>query len=423
MARRQRFGDPGAALEGVLTDAVASASDAAGEAALASKDAVSGRGGIRSVFTASRKAVAGAKPGDMSRNVFDAAFDAAERTLDESVVPSAYERMHEIILSLPDRVVWMAARQAAGDVLYAMPAGERRAAGDHLLDMMREAASDASGARLEKEDGERAVRAASKAARDLADDSCDEVSEVNSTGVSAHAATVAVFEVGIRGTPPDTMADALEETCRDLPESARRHDDMTAAMVVALSTVVAVEAAGQTRYQTAVRVAEKVCRKEAAERILETISEKTFVIIYGALAACAHSVSNGRVFESGYEAALAAACGVDPPEPQDAAPELSPQDVDKILRTIVPDIMGQMPKSVLQEIYQKMPADVLLSGFEEDDEQKTFDEAVSIDYKGAAADPEMADIISLYEMAYGAGCEGAAAVAKSRGVSRQTRLT
>lgn len=425
MTRRQRRSGSGymrAALESLLTDAVTSASDAAAEAWLASDGVVSGRGGIRTVFAASLKAVAGAKPGDMSRDVFDTALAAAEKALDESLIPSAYERMRKIIISIPDRLVWMAARQAAVDVFHGLPAGARTAGGDSLLSMMKGASADASRARLGTEDGKRAVRAASEAAGDLADIAHNAASEMVLAGIPVHAATVAVFEVGIRGTAPGTLADAVAETCRDLPESARRHDDMTVALVVALSTIVAIAAADQQKYQTAVGAAEQTCRNEAADRTRETIYGKTFETIYGALAACAYAVSNGRMFEAEYEDALAVACGVDTRESRvDMPAGLSPADMDEMFRTLVPDIMGQMPKSALQQVYQKMPADILLSGFEEDDEHRLLGEAMSVDYKEAAADPDMADMLSLYKTAYGAGCEGAGAVAKSRGVQRLPR--
>lgn len=424
MARQRRgSGSSRAALESTLTDAVASATEVAAEAELASDGVVSGRGGLRGVFAASMKAVADTEPGDMNRNAFDAALEAAGTALDDSVIPSAYERMSKIIVSLPDRVIRLAARQAAGDAFYLMPAGARKA-GDGLLSMMSDAAADASKTHLGKADGKRAVRDAGKASEDLADFVYGMVSDAVSTGVSVHAATVAMFEVGIRGTAPGALADAVEETCRDLPESARRHDDILVSMVVALSSVVSVEAAGRRGYQTAVRAAERTCRNAAADRILETVCGKTFETVYGALAACAYSVSNGRTFESGYEDALATVCGVDPGENlADMPVGLSPEDMDKLLRTVAPNIMGQIPKSVLQQVYQNMSADMLLPGFEPGEEQRLLAEAMAVDYKEAAADPALADIISLYKMAYDAGCEGAGVVAKSLDASRPKRLS
>lgn len=424
MARQRKgSGSSRAALESALTDAVASATEVTAEAELVSDNVVSGRGGLQGVFAASMKAVADTEPGDMNRNAFDAALEAARTALDDSVIPSAYERMSKIIASLPDRVIRLAARQAAGDAFYLMPAGARKAGGDGLLSMMRDAAADASKTRLGKADGKRAVRDAGKASEDLADFVYGMVSDTVSTGVSVHAATVAMFEVGIRGTAPGALADAVEETCRDLPESARRHDDILVSMVVALSSVVSVEAAGRRGYQTAVRAAERTCRNAAADRILETVCGKTFETVYGALAACAYSVSNGRTFESGYGDALATVCGVDPGENlADMPVGLSPEDMDKLLRTVAPNIMGQIPKSVLQQVYQNMSADMLLPGFEPGEEQKLLTEAMAVDYKEAAADPALADIISLYKMAYDAGCEGAGVVAKSLDASRPKRV-
>ena len=422
-SQRRDSGSSRAALESLLTDMVGSSNDAAVEAELASDGIVSGRGGLQDVFAASLKAVADTEPGDMSRNAFDAALEAAEDALDESVIPSAYEQMSKIIASMPDLVIRIAAKQAAGDVFYGMTPRARKAAGDGILSMMGEAADDASKARLGQADGKRVVRDAGKAGGELADFVREMVSDAVSTGVSVHAATVAMFDVGIRGTAPGDLADAVEETCRDIPESARRHDDILVSMVVALSTVVSAEVAGRRSYQTAVRAAERTCRNASVERILETIYGKTFEAIYGALVACAYSVSSRRAFESGYDDALAVACGVDPDDnPGDTHVGLSPEDMDKFLRSVAPDIMGQIPKSVLQQVYQKMPPDMLLSGFEEGEEQRLLTEAVNIDYREAAADPSLADIISLYRMVYDAGHEGAAAVAKSRDASRSKRL-
>ena len=424
MARQRRgSGSSRAALERLLADMVESSNDAAVKAELASDGIVSGRGGLQDVFAASLKAVADAGPGDMSRNAFDAAMDAAENALDESVIPSAYEPMSEIIASMPDRIIRIAARQAAGDVFYGMAPRARKAAGDGLLSLMEEAADDASRARLGKVDGKRAVRDAGKTCEEMGDFVREMVSDAVSTGVSVHAATVAMFDVGIRGTAPGDLADAVEETCRDIPESARRHDDILVSMVVALSTVVSAEVAGRRSYQTAVRAAERTCRNASVERILETIHWKTFEAIYGALVACAYSVSSRRAFESGYEDALAVACGVDPDDDSGDMPGLSPEDMDRLLRSIAPNIMGQIPKSVLQQVYQKMPADMLLPGFEEGEEQRLLAEAAGIDYREAAADPALADTTSLYRMAYDAGHEGAAAVAKSQDASRPKRLS
>ena len=421
--QRRGSGSSRIALESLLTDMVETANNAAVEAELASDGIVSGRGGLHDVFAAALKAVANTEPGDMSRNAFDKALEAAENALDESVIPSAYEQMSKIIASMSDHVVRIAARQAATDVFYGMVPRARKAAGEGLLSLMGDAADDASKVRLGQADGKRAVRDTSKACEEMADFVREMVSDAVSTGVSVHAATVAMFEVGIRGTEPGDLAYAVEETCRDIPESARRHDDILVSMVVALSTVVSAEVAGRRSYQTAVRAAERTCRNASVERILETIYGKTFEAIYGALVACAYTVSSRRAFESGYEDALAVACGVDPDDnPDDMPAGLSPEDMDKLLRSVAPDIMGQIPKSVLQQVYQKMPPDILMSGFQDGEEQRLSNEAVNIDYREAAADPSLADIISLYRMVYDAGHEGASAVAKSQDASRPKRL-
>ena len=249
------------------------------------------------------------------------------------------------------------------------------------------------------------------------------VADAVSTGVSVHAATVAMFEVGIRGTAPGILADAVEETCRDLPESARRHDDILVSMVVALSSVVSVEAAGRRGYQTAVRAAERTCRNAAADRILETICGKTFETVYGALAACAYA-SNGRVFESGYEDALASVCGVEPGEnPADMPAGLSPEDMDKLLRTVAPNIMGQIPKPVLQQVYQNMSADMLLPGFEQGRRREAADRSHECGLQGGRRRPGAGrHNYPCTRWRTAPGMRGQAWVAKSLDVPRPERL-
>ena len=157
-----------------------------------------------------------------------------------------------------------------------------------------------------------AVRTAAADAREIAGLASETTSRMVLLGAPVHAAAVAVFEVAIRGVSPYDLADAVEEACNDLPEMARRHDALVVGLVGALSTMIAADAAYRQKYQTAVRGAEKLSRNEAADRIVDEITGNTFEAVYTALVASAYANSDGSAFESGYDEALTAACGVDP---------------------------------------------------------------------------------------------------------------
>ena len=404
----------------ILSDAAAPATEVADGVGTVSEGMMSGRDGLRIPFAAALGAVADAKPGDMSRNAFDAALKAAETALGGSAVSSALERMRQAIEAIPDYVIHMASRQAAGDAFF-----RTRHVRGSASDSVTEAAVVAAGARMEREDVERAVRTAARGARSLADIACRTASGVVLMGVPVHAAAAAVFEAGMRDTPPGRLAGRVRETCRDLPESARRHDEMTVAIVAALSTVMAMDAAGRQNYRTAAQAAEKACRDEAAERILGAMSGLAFETVYGALIAGACAVSGRRVFDSWYEEALAAAFGMDPPGTRTGASvTVSPDEIGRLLRAVTPDIHGQVSKAVLEDICQEMSVDLewMLDSGEGENDRRRFGDAMGADCADMSADPAMAGIISLYRMAYDAGYEGAAEYARRRVDSGQTRL-
>ena len=408
------------ALERVLSGAVASAAEVADGVRTVSDGIISGRDGLRTSFEAALKTVSDAKPGDMTRNAFDGALEAAQAALEGSALSSAMERMHRAIADAPHYAVRMAARQAAGDAL-----SKARSVRKGAPDAATEAAVKAAEARVRREDGRLAVGAAATAAGGLADTACGTAAGVVLMGVPVHAAAAAVFEVGIRDTPPGRLADRVREACRDLPESARRHDEMTVAIVVALSTAMAMNAAGRKKYRTAVQAAEKVCRDEAADRILGTMSGLTFEAVYGALIAGACAVSGRRVFDSWYEEALAAAFGMDPPGTRTGASvTVSPDEIGRLLRAVTPDIHGQVSKAVLEDICQEMSVDLewMLDSGEGENDRRRFGDAMATDYAGMSADPAMAGIISLYRMAYDAGYEGAAEHLRRHAAPGQTRL-
>lgn len=406
-------------LERILSDAVASATEVADGVGTVSGGMISGRDGLRIPFAAALEAVADTKPGDMSRNAFDAALKAAETALEGSAVSSALERMRQAMAAIPDYVIRMASRQAAGDAF-----SRTRHVPGRASDSVTEAAVGAAEARMGRKDGERAVRAAVAAAQSLADIACRTASGVVMMGVPVHAATAAVFEVGIRGAPSGHLPDRVRETCRDLPESARRHDDMTVAVVVALSTVMAMDAAGQQNYRTAVQAAEKACRDEAAERILGAMSGLAFETVYGALVAGAYAVSGRHTFESGYEEALEAAFGMDPGSRRSVSVKISPDDMGRLLRAVTPDIPGQISKKMLDDICGEMSSGMewMLDSRGDENDRRRFGDAMGVDYADMSADPAMAGIISLYRMAYDAGYEGAAEYARRRVDPGQTRL-
>lgn len=370
------------------------------------------RSGIRTVFSASRKAVAGAKSGSMDGKIFEAALKAAAEAIDKSNIPKTYERIRVSVESVPESLVRMAARQAAGDVQADMALGQRYKG---LPGRMDNAAVDAAEARMRRGDGVRAVRAASESARLHAEAASMLTANIVMTMVPFHAAAVAAFEVGIRGATPRDLQRMIRETCNRLPESARPLGEFAVSITAALSDMILRATANRRLYSTAMRGAEEACDDETINRIIGMIDENTFEAVYGALAACAHAASGGRAFESGYEEALAAACGVDAAGGMNAIPDsLSPDAINDILKDVPPEVAGQVRESDLQDFYRQMRSKAELLFGSEDDmlRRKRLGMALGVDYKKAAAHPALAGMISMYKMAYDAGYEGAGAAAK-----------
>ena len=415
--RQPKEGDPPDPLAMTIADAVKTAAEAADEAGVDVRRIISGRSGLGAVFAAAMEAVANTEPGDIGLSVFDAAVRAAGGSVAGSAIPPCYDRVRLTIESVPDRLVWVAARQAASDLFAGMPVQDRSAGGGRLLGRMRTAAVRAAKARLGRDDWT-AVRAAAADAREIASIASEETSRMVLLGAPVHAAAVAVFEVAIRGVPPDGLADAVEEACNDLPEVARRHDDLVVGLVGALSAMFAADATRRRKYQTAVRRAEEISRNEAADRIVDEITGNTFEAIYMALVASAYANSDGSAFKSGYEEALAAACGVDPNSVRwmgGMAPGGPPPEVDG------EEMSGEFYLELQQRLTGAM--EWMLGYGEDPARRKRFITAMEVDYKAAASSGRMIGIISLYEMAYRAGYEGAvgAAGGKSGGTSRRQR--
>ena len=400
-----------------IADAVEAAAEAADDAGVATYQTVPGKSGLRVVFMAAREAVAETEPGNIGSSVFDTALRAAVGAVTDSSIPSNYDRMRRAVMSIPDRLVRMAARQAANDLFAKMPAKAGKAGDGRLLRRMRAAAVRAAKVRLGRDDGIAAVRAATDGARDIADRTVQMTSEIVLIGAPVHAATAAVFGVAIQGVQPASLAEAIREACEDLPEVARRHDDLVVGFVAALSAMIAADAEYRRKYQTAVRGAEKLSLNEAADQIVNMITGNTFEAVYMALVAGAYATSDGSAFESGYGGALAGACGVNPRQSRQAW-------MGGIPDGIPPDVEDGIPEEVFQEMHQRLSGTMewLFASEAELARQRRFRDALNVDYKAAASGRRMGGIVYLYEVAYRAGYEGArATAAKEPGDLRRRR--
>ena len=397
-----------------IADAVEAATEAADDAGVATHQTVPGKSGLRAVFMAAREAVAETEPGNIGSSVFDTALRAAAGAVADSSIPSNYDRMRRAVMSIPDRLVRMAARQAANDLFAKMPAKARKAGGGSLQRRMRAAAVRAAKVRLGRDDGIAAVRAATDGARDIADRTVQMTSEIVLIGAPVHAATAAVFGVAIQGVQPASLAEAIREACEDLPKVARRHDDLVVGFVAALSAMIAADAEYRRKYQTAVRGAEKLSLNEAADQIVNMITDNTFEAVYMALVAGAYATSDGSAFESGYVGALAGACGVNPRQ----------AGMGGIPDGVPPDVEDGIPEEVFRELHQRLSGTMewLFASEAELARQRRFKNALDVDYKAAASGRRMGGIVHLYEVAYRAGYEGArATAAKEPGDLRRRR--
>lgn len=412
MASRRRRSEAGgtSAFALAIADAVDAASRASRDASAVAYVTVTKESGLPEVFAAARAAVDDVEPGDIGPGVFDKAMAYATMALHDSAIPINYDLIRNAVESIPEHIVWMAARQAAGDMFHQTP-GAEASGGGRLLDTMRAAAVKAAEDHIGGEGCIRMRQAADKASLKIAEKAVLTATETIRTGASTHAATAAVFGVAIRGVPPGELAGAVEEACEDLPGLARRHDPLVVGLVSALSATILDDAISRRKYQTATRGAEKLSRDEAADRVIDTIVGSAFEAVYMALAASAYATSDGSAFESGYEDALAAACGVNLPRrfKTDGMPD-----------SISPDLMGDVPDEMLRELYQRLSdtMELMLGSAASPEQQKMFLNASGVDYKDAASRRQMRGIISLYEEAYGAGYRGAGAVGAAGGSRR-----
>ena len=411
--RRSKVSGTSGAFALTIADAVDAATWASSEAAMAAYGTVTGKSGLPAVFAAARAAVADVEPGNIGLSVFDEAMRSATAALADSSIQINYDRIRGAVASIPDRIVWMAARQAAGELFHRMP-GAEASGGGRLLDRMRAAAVNAAEAHLKREECIPMRQAADEESREIAEKAVLTATETIRAGAATHAATAAVFGVAIRDVPPGELADAVEEACVDLPEVARRHDALVVGLVTALSAMILADAISRRKYQTATRGAEKMSRDETATRIIDTIVGSAFEAVYMALAASAYATSDGSAFESGYEDALAAACGVKIPKARLSKKGGMPDNIPA-------DLMGDMPEEAFREMYQQLSdaMELMLISGADPEQQSRFLNASGVDYKDAASSSQMRGIISLYEEAYRAGYRGASAAGATGGSRRR----
>ena len=440
MARRRKFQSkkdgPPDPFAMIIADAVESAAEAADEAGADIRRIINGKSGLGAVFTAAMDAVADTEPGNMGRSVFDAAMRAAAGAVDSSAISSGYDRVRLSVQSIPDRLVRAAGQWAASDLFADISIQDKSGDGGRLLDRMKVAAVQAAKTRLEQDDAATTVQAAAADTQVIANIASGSTSQMVMIGAPVHAAAVAVFEVAIRGVPPDDLADAIKEVCNDLPEMARRHDDLIVNLVAALSIVIAGDTIYRRKYQTAVRGAEKISRNEAADRIVDEIVGNTFEAVYMALVSSAYANSDRSAFESCHDEALAAACGVDIDHNKQRLNMLTADlqlaaacgvDMDHNQRMVA----GMMAASGIspggnEEAYPDLQQNlaeimgVLLSDEEDPARRKMFMNAMDVDYKAAVSSGQIDGIISLYDMAYRAGYEGAGAVVGEKSIAART---
>ena len=411
--RRSKTDGTFKALTMTISDALETAIDASDDVDIEAGDLVIEKHGLQSVFVAAREAVADVESGNIGPTVFDTALQSATDALDNSSVCEFHEEMDGVVSSLPDYIIGVAARQAANDLFYQMPTKAKTRPSMRLLDKMKTVAVSVAKTRLDQDDCAQMIQTVTEESMHVADNATSQAAAIIRKGVPIHAAASAVFGVAIRDVPPRHLADAIEEACQDLPEMACRHDSIVVGFVTALSVLFFDGTVYRRKYQTATRGVENISRDEAAIQIVNTISDCAFEAVYKALVTSVYATSVESVFESDYESALAAACGVD--ERKIRQDEANDMPVD-----ILVDSPEDIPEEVLQEMYQRLShaMNYLSDTGDSVVQQKTFVTALGVDYKTAVSENWMSGIISLYEAAYKAGYRGAHAASGRKRRSR-----
>ena len=416
-----------------IADAVEAATVTSIEASMATYGTLHNKKkGLSYVFEVVKTAVAKAESGSINPSLFDNAIISAKDALANSHIPVNYDRMRWAVRSLPDRIIWMAARQAAYDLFFRVY--DKTKSDDKILDKARVAAvkaaearlerplvhscmsisysfeaAEAAEARLEREENVPIFQAAEKEAWNIAEKAALQAADVIDMGASAHAATAAVFGVAMRNVSSRDLADTIDEVCEDLPKMARRHDMIVVGLVAALSMMIHDDSIYRRKYQTAIRGAEKLAREECMTQIKSMIDDGASDAAYMTLVASAYANSDGAAFESGYEDALAAAYEVEPRKSRQVGTGEMPEN---IIIDAPEGMFDNIPKELVQELYQKLSGrmEQLMYSEESEEKWKKFTNTLEVDYKAAASRDWMSNIISLYEMAYRAGYKGAGAV-------------
>lgn len=392
------------ALKLLITDAVEASHISTYEVDMTSYHTVS-KSGVETIF-ADARAAAETEPGSIEPRVFNAALKAAAEAVAHSRIPSNYDVMRKAVMSIPDHLVWMAARHAASDLFVTIPAKPGTSGDRRLLSKMRAAAVRAAKTRFRQDDCAQAVRAATDNTRDIADKVVRMTSGIVLIGMSSHAATAAVFGSAIRGVLPADLANAVMETCEDLPNVARRHGDPVTGFVAALSTMIEDNTLNRRKYQTAIRGANELCRGEAITQTVNMIVENVFEAVYTALVASAYVASDGATFKADYENAVAKAFKV-------SSDQIRLAKMGSTIGNIPQDYVGVAPEEAFQTMQQNLSDtfELMFCSEEELAHRRRIIDALNADYKTVASDGSMDGIIAMYKMAYRAGYEKAQATA------------
>ena len=392
------------ALTLTIKDAVAAANNIASDMESTVHTMASRRPYIPVIFEASQKAVAKAKPGKINPRVFNKALGAANTAMEDSTIILTYDKMHKIIMSVADQLVSVAAKHAANDLFTSMSGETTTSDGRRLLEDMKDTAIEAARAHLRQDECMPALQAAVRGTDDMAKSAILMTAEIVHTGVSAYAATSAVFGAAIRNVPSGRLTRAIEEACVDLPKLARRYG-IIAGMVAELTNMIYDDAIRRQKYQTAIRGAEKLSKEDVVVQVARMITGNTFGAVYGALIIGVYVVSDKTTFESGYKEALAAACGIKSFNMPQATMGGMADDSASNLEGIPPE--------VLQELYQRLSNKMasVLGSQEDPASRRLYMNASDVDYKAESSRDWSNDIVSLYEMAYRAAYNGAGAAA------------
>lgn len=420
VAKKHPRGRPPGAVVAVINDAIDAAFMVSDVLEKAPRGAAKTRSGMRSAFAAAREAVADQEPGRVGRRAFVAAAEAAAAAIADGPALADYGLVESALTGVPDHAVRVAARQAAGDLFYRLPAKERERRGGDLLEKAGKAAVAAAKDRLGRgggrtfqkrpgagghpgRDGSPQFRAAVVSTRRLASDVARVVEDTASVGTALHAATAAAFGAAVRGVPPGGLAGAVGKACGAISEVVIRHDRMAGSVVAALCGEIRHAAVRWPDARAAVRGSEKLLLDRAADRTFVAMGESSFEAAYETLAACAYAASGKYAFKRAYESAAAEACGVELPEPPKAAGRGAGRR----------GAIDALPEEFLQELYLRRydAADGAADARKAALRLSVFPAVLLTNYVAAAAHGGgMGAVMFLYRAAYRAGAKAAKSV-------------